>query len=161
MDHSPHEQTSRARPKLEAVRFVSVVGSLTALMLAALTYLWAAAKAVTVVAAVAEDGVSSDRALVKLFESIDSILLATVLLMVGFGLWELLVADLHLPPALTTTSFDQLKGRVAGTLLLVLVVRFFERLIARPNADDLLALGISTALVGALLLVFASSHRDH
>lgn len=151
----------RRRLAIEHIRYAAVIGAATALFLSAVTYLWALGKAVTFVHILAVEGLSSDPALVKLFESIDSILIATVLLIVGFGVWELFVHDLDLPPSLTTTSFDHLKGRIAGTLALVLAVRYLERLISKPSPEEILALGISTALVGGLLLVFATSRRSH
>lgn len=147
------------RPAVEHVRFVSTIGAATALLLSAVTYIWALAKGVDFVRLLLVEGLSSDKALVKLFESIDSILIATVLMIVGLGLWELFVHDLDLPPALTTTSFGQLKRQTAGTLLLVLVVRFLEISITRPAPDELMAQGVTTALVGGLLLVFAYWHR--
>lgn len=148
------------RLAVEKVRFMSIVGASTALLLSAVTYMWALAKGVDFVRLLIVEGLSSDKALVKLFESIDSILIATVLLIVGFGLWELFVHDLDLPPSLTTTSFGQLKRQTAGTLLLVLVVRFLEVSITRPEPDELIAQSVSTALVGGLLIVFATWHRS-
>lgn len=150
----------RRRVPVEHLRYVSLIGAITALLLSTVTYLWALAKAVTFVQILAVEGLSSDQALVKLFESIDSILIATVLLIVGFGLWELFVRDLDLPPPLTTVSFEHLKKQIAGTLLLVLVVRFLEYFVSRPAPDELLALGISTALVGGLLFVYTNWHRS-
>ncbi|WP_415973858.1 YqhA family protein [Rhodococcus sp. 077-4] len=148
------------RLAVEQVRFISIIGASTALLLSAVTYMWALAKGADFVRLLVVEGLSSDKALVKLFESIDSILIATVLLIVGFGLWELFVHDLDLPPSLTTTSFGQLKRQTAGTLLLVLVVRFLEVSITRPEPDQLIAQGVSTALVGGLLIVFATWHRS-
>ncbi|OZE85319.1 hypothetical protein CH298_21740 [Rhodococcoides fascians] len=141
------------------LRFISIIGATTALLLSAVTYVWAFAKGVDFVRLLFVEGLSSDPALVKLFESIDSILIATVLLIVGFGLWELFVHDLDLPQSLTTTSFGQLKRQTAGTLFLVLVVRFLEVSITRPQPDELIAQSISTALVGGLLIVFSTWPR--
>ena len=101
-------------------------------------------------------GGSDEVDLVKPFESADTILIGTVLLILGLGLWELFIGDLDLPPALTATSFDELKRKVASTLLLVLVVRFLESLVSRPTGDDLLDLGIAVTLVGGLLVVYAN-----
>lgn len=155
----PRPLRSGPRFAVERIRFISIVGAGTALLLSAVTYLWALAKGVDFVRLLFVEGLSSDTALVKLFESIDSILIATVLLIVGFGLWELFVADLELPASLTTSSFGQLKRQTAGTLLLVLVVRFLEVSITRPEPDELIAQAVSTALVGGLLIIFSTWHR--
>ncbi|MCC2594003.1 YqhA family protein [Tessaracoccus sp. OS52] len=144
---------------LELFRYIAAIGAVTALLLSVTTYLWALSKALLFVETLLTASTNPDAALVKLYESVDSILIATVMLIVGYGLWELFVGDLNLPPSLTTLSFDHLKGRTAGTLLLVIVVRFLEVLVARPEPDELLAVGLSVTLIGALLFAFSNWHR--
>lgn len=144
---------------LERSRYLVVVGAVTSLALAAASFVWAVFKAGAFVQALAFDRRSDDLPLVKLFESIDIILVGTVLLTIGLGLWELFIRDLDLPPALTTTSFADLKAKIATTLLLVLVVRFLETVVSRPEAGELLELGVAVTLVGGLLMVFANWRR--
>ncbi len=145
---------------LERFHYIAAIGAIAALLLSLVTFLWALNKAWLFFRLLTESE-NSDAALVKLFESMDAILIATVMLVVGYGLWELFVGDLELPPSLTTLSFDHLKGRVAGTLLLVMVVRFLEVLVTRPESDVLLATGVSVTLIGALLFTFSNWHRTH
>lgn len=134
-----------------------VIGAVTSLVLSGVSFVWAAVKSVAFVLALLGVGKGSeDIALVKLFQAIDVILIGTVLLLIGLGLWELFIGDLDLPPSLTVASFDDLKAKIATTLLLVLVVRFLESLVSRPGSTELLELGIAVTLVGALLLVFAN-----
>ncbi|MCU0269519.1 MAG: YqhA family protein [Acidimicrobiales bacterium] len=156
---TPGSVTGVAAGVLERGRFLVIIGSFTTLVLAAATFVWAVVKAVGFVSAVVTAGGSADVDLVKLFEAIDTVLIGTVLLILGLGLWELFISDLDLPPSLTVHSFDDLKGRVATTLLLVLVVRFLEEVVSAPPSDELLQLGISVTLVGTLLMVFANWHR--
>lgn len=140
---------------LEASRFLVTIGATASLGLAAVSFGWAVAKGVAFVGALLDADRSDDEALVKLFESVDTVLVGTVLLTIGLGLWELFVGDLDLPPALTTTSFDDLKVKTATTLLLVLVVRFLEVLVSQPPGLEILYTAIAVTLVGALLLVYA------
>jgi uncharacterized membrane protein YqhA len=153
------EEPAGTRPRLEgalaASRYLAAIGALAALVLAAVSFCWAVAKAIRFVGELVTAGGSDEVDLVKLFESADTILIGTVLLIMGLGLWELFVGDLELPPALTVTSFDELKQKVASTLLLVLVVRFLESLVSRPT-DDLLEMGIAVTLVGGLLVIYAN-----
>ena len=141
---------------LERARYLVVVGAITSLALAAVSFVWALVKAIKFVVSLVTGTSDEDIALVKLFESIDVILVGTVLLIIGLGLWELFIGDLDLPPSLTMSSFDDLKAKVATTLVLVLVVRFLETLVARPESGALLELGVAVTLVGALLLAFAN-----
>ena len=120
----------------------------------AATFVWAGVEAVRFFQAMAPTSGSSETALVYLFESIDTILAGVVLLQVGLGLWELCVGDLVLPDSLATHTFDELEAKVAGTLVLVLVVRFLEVLVQSPEPEQLLASGVSITLVGGLLVVF-------
>lgn len=140
---------------LERSRFLVALGALTSVGLGAGSFVWAAVKAGRFVDALLAGGAKEDAALLKLFESIDTILIGTVLLAIGLGLWELFVSDLHLPASLTTSSFDDLKAKVATTLLLVLVVRFLETFVGSTDSRAVLELGIAVTLVGGLLLVFA------
>jgi uncharacterized membrane protein YqhA len=150
---------SKVSRGLEASRYLAAVGAVTSVVLAAVSFSWAVAKAVSFVISLIANSSRDEVDLVKLFESIDTILIGTVLLMLGVGLWELFVGDLALPDALTADSFDELKAKLATTLLLVLVVRFLEALVVRPAEEGLVELGIAVTLVGALLLVFARWRR--
>lgn len=141
---------------LERSRYLVAIGSFTSLLLALCSFGWAAVKAAsftaTLVTAPRND---DDKALVKVFESIDTVLIGTVLLIIGLGLWELFVSDLSLPPALTVATFADLKAKVATTLLLVLVVRFLETTVRATDAEQVLQLGAAVTLVGGLLLAFS------
>jgi uncharacterized membrane protein YqhA len=150
---------SVGRRVLEPARYLVAVGSITMLVAALACYVWALVKAGGFILALLPGGDSDDTALVKLFESLDVVLIGTVVLIVAVGLWELFIGDLRLPPALTMTSFDDLKAKIATTLILVLAVRFLEALVAGTEGSDLLELGAALTLVGGLLLVLANWRR--
>lgn len=147
------------RTVLERARYVVAIASITSLALALASFGWATVKAAKFVQLLFTAGSDADTPLVKLFESVDTLLIGTVLLIIGVGLWELFIDDLDLPPALTMSSFDDLKAKVATTLVLVLVVRFLETLVREPTGGELLELGAAVTLVGGLLLVFANWKR--
>ena len=144
---------------IERSRFLVVFGSLTGLVLAVASFSWAFVKALTVVRDLLPGGRTDEFALVKLFESMDVVLTGTVLLIISVGLWDLFIADLRLPPALTMKSLDDLKAKVATTLLLVLVVRFLEIFVSGTDTGKVLELAVAVTLVGSLLMVFANWRR--
>lgn len=160
-EHAPKPATkSPVHRSLEAMRFLVVVGAVTSLLLAAASYVWSIVKAVGFVDSLLAGSAKEDEALVKLFATVDVVLIGTVMLIIGLGLWELFVYDLELPPSLTTSTFDDLKAKIATTLVLVLVVQFLEAVVQRPDAEALMQRGIAVTLVGGLLVVFANWHPD-
>ncbi len=154
-DPGPAPPASGASRLLEGTHYFVVIGAATALALSLAAYGWSVAKAVSFVDSLLGGSAQDDVALVKLFAAVDVILIGTVMLIIGLGLWELFVHDLDLPPALTTTSFDDLKAKIASTLVLVLVVQFLENLVEQPSGDELMKRAIAVTLVGLLLVVFA------
>lgn len=160
-EHAPRDQPNGPMQRaLVSTRYLVVVGAATSLLLAAASYVWSIVKAVAFVDTLLAGTSKEDEALVKLFATVDVVLIGTVMLIIGLGLWELFVAHLSLPPALTTSTFDDLKAKIATTLVLVLVVQFLEEAVQSPEAEGLLQRGIAVTLVGGLLVVFANWHPD-
>ena len=93
-------------------------------------------------------------------EVVDGYLLATVMLIFSLGLYELFISDIdqaHGSRAsskiLVINSLDDLKGRLAKVILMILIVTLFEEALSLKieNPLDLLYLGASIALVAASL----------
>lgn len=112
-------------------------------------------------------------------EVVDGYLLATVMLIFSLGLYELFISDIdqaHGSRAsskiLVINSLDDLKGRLAKVILMILIVTLFEEALSLKieNPLDLLYLGASIALVAASLYLShaaeavghgaAASHED-
>ena len=103
--------------------------------------------------------------------TIDAYLLGAVLLIFAFGLYELFLSKLE--PAsqsdqsshvLIIRSLDDLKSRLAGVIVLILVVAFFERVLSMPVGQplELLAVAGGIALVAlALWLVHLAQGKGH
>lgn len=93
-------------------------------------------------------------------EIIDGYLLATVLLIFALGLYELFISKIDVAMfsktasnVLIINSLDDLKGRLAKVILMILIVRFFEYAIdiTIDNALNLLYLAAGIALIGLAL----------
>ena len=101
-------------------------------------------------------------------EIIDGYLLAAVLLIFSLGLYELFISKIDQAEGSETSSnvllinnLDDLKGRLAKVILMILIVKFFENAISMhfASAMDLLALAGGIALIGlALYLSHAGEH---
>lgn len=101
-------------------------------------------------------------------EIVDGYLLATVLLIFALGLYELFISTIDEAESsearsnvLVIHSLDDLKGRLAKVILMILIVKYFEHAIAMKfeSPVDLLYLAGGITLIGlALYLTHADSH---
>lgn len=100
-------------------------------------------------------------------EIVDGYLLATVLLIFAFGLYELFISkigvavgDQSSSNVLLITSLDDLKARLAKVVLMILIVSFFEHAISMQFSRplDLLYLAGGIALIG--LAIYLSHTSD-
>ena len=92
-----------------------------------------------------------------LIESVDASLLATVFYIVSLGLYSLFIDDtLALPPWLSIHNIDDLKGKLASVVIVVLGVLFLGYAIAWDGQLSLLPLGCAIAAVMAALTYFLS-----
>jgi uncharacterized membrane protein YqhA len=103
----------------------------------------------------------------QVVEAIDGYLLATMMLIFAFGLYELFISRIdrverdERPRVLKIHSLDDLKHRLGQVVLLSLVVRFFEGALAIKfsSLKDLLLLSISILLIAIAL--YLTHKRPH
>ncbi|HQT01764.1 MAG TPA: YqhA family protein [Thiotrichales bacterium] len=103
--------------------------------------------------------------------SVDGFLLAIVLLIFAFGIYELFISDIRCAAdgrsskVLIIESLDDLKSRLASVILMILVVIFFEHAIHfQPNGImDLLYFAVAISLISLALYLLHKSHEhpDH
>ena len=107
-----------------------------------------------------------DGAVTQVVEVVDGYLLASVMLIFAFGLYELFISDIDKAHGSTASSkilvidsLDDLKTKLAKVILIILIVRLFEYAVRmRPeHMLELVYFGAAIALVGlALYLSHAS-----
>jgi uncharacterized membrane protein YqhA len=107
-------------------------------------------------------------ALTAIVKSLDGFLIAALLLIVAFGLYELFVNRID-PASGSTTArrllqvrdLEDLKQRVSKLVVLVLVAEFFQRALRLPvrGALELLWLGLAILAVSAALWL-TNQHED-
>jgi uncharacterized membrane protein YqhA len=85
---------------------------------------------------------------VHLIESLDTILVSTVLYVIAIGLYQLFVnQSLKLPPWLQTYGVDDLEKRLSGMVITVLSVMFVTQVLQWHEGRDMLNLGLAIAAV--------------
>jgi len=91
---------------------------------------------------------------VGVLTAVDTLLLATVLLVIGYGLYELFVdAEVKLPPWLEIKDLDDLKNKLIGVVVAIIGVDFLGQLVDNKSSNDLLLAGAGS---GALVLGLAA-----
>ena len=139
---------------IEASRYVVVLPSLGALfggLILIIIGLWdMGAAAIKLV----QPNVDLKESVVSVLAAVDTLLLATVLLVIGYGLYELFVDEhLQLPAWLQIHSLDDLKGKLIGVVVAVVAVVFLGELVEGKDAEATMMTGIGA---GALVLALAA-----
>lgn len=104
-------------------------------------------------------------------KAVDGYLIATILLIVALGLYELFINKIDVaarsqisPRLIQVRDLDDLKDRIAKLILLVLVIEFFQQALKLKyeNALDLVYLAIGILFIGgALYLSGPRAARSH
>jgi uncharacterized membrane protein YqhA len=95
---------------------------------------------------------------VSVINSVDVMLLGTVLYLVAFGLYELFIDfSLQLPRWMKVTDIDALKGRLLSVVVVMAAVNFLARLVEWRTGEDILFVGLAIgafyAGIGVLFIV--------
>jgi uncharacterized membrane protein YqhA len=120
---------------------------------------WGLAKTYELVRTLLEEGSSSNAAVVILLETIDTYLTATVLVILAIGLYELFIGPLQFPDWLDIKSITDLKDKLIDVLVVVLAVKFVEKLIAVKRPLDVLWYGLAITSVSATLIAARALRR--
>lgn len=92
--------------------------------------------------------------IVSVLTAVDTLLLATVLLVIGYGLYELFVDEsVELPAWLQIRSLDDLKAKLIGVVVAVIAVVFLGELVEGKDPEAVLLFGVGA---GALVLALAA-----
>ena len=94
--------------------------------------------------------------IVEVLTAVDAILLGTVLLVIGYGLYELFVdADIEVPAWLQVRDLDDLKSKLIGVVVAIIAVVFVGIFVDAKRGADVLAYGVSAGAIVAGLALFA------
>lgn len=99
-------------------------------------------------------GIPLKESVVSILTAVDTLLLATVLLVIGYGLYELFVdSKVQLPPWLEIRSLDDLKAKLIGVVVAIIAVVFLGELVDSTDPNDVMLIGIGA---GAMVLGLAA-----
>ena len=94
--------------------------------------------------------------IVDVLTAIDAILLGTVLLVIGYGLYELFIdADIDVPLWLRVRNLDDLKSKLIGVVVAIIAVVFVGVFVDSNRASDVISYGAGAGAIVAGLALFA------
>jgi uncharacterized membrane protein YqhA len=94
--------------------------------------------------------------IVDVLTAVDAILLGTVLLVIGYGLYELFVdSGIKVPAWLQIRDLDDLKSKLIGVVVAIIAVVYVGVLVDATRAQDVLSYGVGAGALVLGLAVFA------
>lgn len=98
--------------------------------------------------------------IVDVLTAIDAILLGTVLLVIGYGLYELFVdTEIVVPEWLQVNDLDDLKSKLIGVVVAIIAVVFVGVFVDANRSADVLAYGLGAGAIVTGLAIFAYATR--
>ena len=120
---------------LERSRYLALIGVISLLIASFAAFAWGTIKTISTTLLVIQT-LGKDAAItLELIELIDIFLIATTILIFAASLYEL-------------------KAKLSSMIVLVMAVKFLQKMIEVKDAQELLQRGIATAVVSAVLIAF-------
>ena len=129
---------------------LSVLASITLFIIGS----WDLVHAIVFQNPITNDSINQNNNLLfKIISSIDMFLIGIVLLIFGFGVYELFISEIDIAKdkfsdsTLKIRTLDQLKNKIIKVVIIVLIVKFFEKILKLTpsfnSPQDLLLLSVS------------------
>jgi len=139
---------------LEKSKYLALIGVISLLFAAVAAFLWGTFKTVNTIYLVFSS-VGMDRSIaVEFVEIVDGFLIATAVLIFSVSLYELFIGKLDLPDWMLAHNLYDLKTKLSSMIVLVMGVKFLEKILDVKDTNDLLRIGIATALMSTALIAF-------
>jgi len=89
-------------------------------------------------------------------------LLGTVLLVIGFGLYELFIdTNIQVPPWLRVQDLDDLKSKLIGVVVAIIAVVFVGIFVDSNRASDVISYGVGAGALVVGLAIFAFATKKN
>ncbi len=129
--------------------FASIIGALLLMALGSISMVTVFFEAVT-------NNLSLKETVVEVLTAVDAILLGTVLLVIGYGLYELFIdADIDVPLWLRVENLDDLKSKLIGVVVAIIAVVFVGVFVDTNRASEVISYGVGAGAIVTGLAIFA------
>lgn len=139
---------------IERSRYLAIIGVISLLLASFTAFIWGAIKTVSTTLIVIQTLGKGAVITIQLIEILDSFLIATAILMFAASLYELFLGKLDMPEWMLAHDLYELKTKLSSMIVLVMAVKFLQKLLEVKDTQDLLRTGIAIALVSAVLIAF-------
>lgn len=141
---------------LSMTRYAVVVPALASIVGALLLMAQGSIEMILVVIDALSDKLSLKESIVNVLTAVDAILLGTVLLVIGYGIYELFIdAEIDVPTWLRVDDLDDLKSKLIGVVVAIIAVVFVGVFVDTNRVDDVLSYGLGAGGIVAGLALFA------
>ena len=147
---------------LAATRYAVVVPAIASILGALLLMVQGSIEMIQVIIDAIVNSTKLKLTIVDVLTAVDAILLGTVLLVIGYGLYELFInEDLKVPVWLQVHDLDDLKSKLIGVVVALIAVIFVGVFVDVNRSKDVLAFGVGAgALVTGLAIFAYTSKKD-
>lgn len=141
---------------LRLTRFAVVVPAIASIIGALLLMGQGSVEMVLVVIDSLTESASLKETIVDVLTAVDAILLGTVLLVIGYGLYELFVdSDIDVPMWLQVNDLDDLKSKLIGVVVAIVAVVFVGVFVDSNRSAEVISYGVGAGALVVGLAVFA------
>ena len=145
---------------LARARYAVFIPALASILGALLLMFQGSVAMVQTIVDVVTEGTKLKLTIVDILTAVDAILLGTVLLVIGYGLYELFIdEDLDVPPWLQVQDLDDLKSKLIGVVVAIISVIFVGVFVDTDRASDVISYGVGAGALVTGLAVFAFATR--
>ena len=130
---------------LEKSRYLALAGVLSLLFAAIAAFVWGTLKTVSTISLVFTSMGGDSAITVEFIKIVDIFLIATAVLIFSVSLYELFIDKLDLPEWMLAHNLYELKAKLSSMIVLVMGVKFLEKILEVKDTNDLLRTGIATA----------------
>jgi uncharacterized membrane protein YqhA len=139
---------------VEKSRYLALIGVIGLLIAAVAAFSWGLYRTGLLIYELTLGGGGSTLVTVELIKIVDYFLIATTLLIFAASLYELCIADIHVPDWMIAHNLYELKAKLSSMIVLVLAVKFLEEVFLARDAYDLMLEGVAIAVISAVLIAF-------
>jgi uncharacterized membrane protein YqhA len=142
-----------------ASRYAVFVPAMASILGALLLMFQSSVAMVRVIIDALTNGTKLKLTIVEILTAVDGILLGTVLLVIGYGLYELFINDdIDVPLWLEVHDLNDLKSKLIGVVVAIIAVIFVGVIVDTDRAADVIAYGVGAGaiLTGLAFYSFAT-----